>query len=345
MDLTWVSDLTGWALSALHCATGLCVEVSSTSDGGLTWHVASTPAVRVQDGSVDCATVACVSHLRFATTTVGYLYGPALLVTTDGGRSWAAQQSLPVEAMEPTHAGVYRVVYDHGGCPGPCTRRLDVAPAGSGSWRTVTTIPHQDVPSRQDTAQLITSGDANVYIPVYGDVAAGAGTQQAVVFRSTDSGRTWRRLDDPCGGPAAYPDVAVSFAAATGQFIAALCVSRSGGGDAVVTSTSAGDTWGPPHPVPGSGLQIIAAASATHLVVANASTRGSGPVTYTLHASTDGGQQWSTPVTDPEVLDQAAPGSAFLGFEDALVGRWVGYEGAIWTTRDGGTHWLRTPFQ
>jgi photosystem II stability/assembly factor-like uncharacterized protein len=50
-------------------------------------------------------------------------------------------------------------------------------------------------------------------------------------------------------------------------------------------------------------------------------------------------------VSHAELLDVAAPGSAFLGFEDSLFGRWVGSEGAIWTTEDGGAHWLRRPFQ
>jgi hypothetical protein len=347
MDLTWVSDLTGWALSAVRCASGLCPELATTTDGGKTWHPLPKPPASIQNGTVDCGSVACISHLRFATTMLGYLYGPALLVTSDGGRSWRPQASLPVEALEPTTVGVYRIVYDHGGCPGPCDRTVEVAPAGSGAWPTVTTIPLvPNVSSHQDTAELVPQGSQDVYIPIYGDIASGAGTQQAILWRSLDAGHTWHQLGDPCGAGGTEVNVAIGFAASAGGFVAALCFPRSSpGGEFVVTSNNAGASWGPAHPVPGSFIQLIAAASPGHLAVATAPLTGSGPNTYTLYVSTDAGAHWVLAVSDAELLDVAAPGSAFLGFEDSLSGRWVGSEGAIWTTEDAGAHWLRRPFQ
>ena len=345
VDLTWVSDQTGWALSAAVCASGLCAELASTIDGGKTWRQLPSPPALIPSGTVDCSKAACISHIRFASRMFGYLYGPALLVTSNGGQSWRPEESLPVEALEPTHGQVYRIVYDHGGCPGPCDRTVEVAPAGSAAWRTGLTIPFMAVESRQDSAELVTQGSQDIYIAIYGDLAAGGGTQQAVLFRSLDAGRTWRRFGDPCGGSGAAVNDATSLAASTGGFVVALCAPRSGNSHLfVVTSSNEGTTWGPPHPVPSSVLQLIAAASPTHLALATGPTTGSGPITYTLYVSADGGAHWSLAVRDPEYLDAAAPGSAFLGFEDALVGRWVGFEGAIWTTQDGGALWTRRPF-
>lgn len=140
VDLTWVSDQAGWALSAVECASGLCPELASTVDGGKTWRQLPSPPALIQSGSLDCSKTACISHVRFATTMFGYLYAPALLVTSDGGQTWRAERTLPVEALEPTQGHVYRIVYDHGGCPGPCDRTVAVAPAGSETWRTVLTI-------------------------------------------------------------------------------------------------------------------------------------------------------------------------------------------------------------
>jgi photosystem II stability/assembly factor-like uncharacterized protein len=277
----------------------------------------------------------------------GYLYGPALLATTDGGQTWRPENSLPVEALEPTQGHVYRIVYDHGGCPGPCDRTVEVAPAGSATWRTVLSIPFMDVASRQDSAQLVTQGSQDVYIAIYGDLAAGGGAQQAVLFRSVDAGRTWRRLGDPCGGSGTAVNDATSLAASAGGFAVALCVPRSGNSRVfVVTTSNSGATWGPPHLAPGAlpPASLIAAASPTHFALATAPTTGSGPLTYTLYVSADGGAHWSLAVSDPEYLDAAAPGSAFLGFEDSLVGRWVGFEGAIWTTENAGALWTRRPF-
>ena len=345
VDLTWVSDQIGWALSAVECASGLCPELASTIDGGKTWRQLPSPPALIQSVTVDCSKAACISHIRFASTMFGYLYGPALLVTSDGGHTWRPEQSLPVEALQPTQGHVYRIVYDHGGCPGPCDRTVEVASAGSATWRTVLTIPFMAVESRQDSSQLVTQGSQDIYIAIYGDLAAGGGTQQAVLFRSLDAGRTWHRLGDPCGGSGTAVNDATSLAASTGGFVVALCVPRSGSSHVfVVTSSNGGATWGPQHLVPGSGPQLIAAASPTHLALATAPTTGSGPITYTLYVSADGGAHWSLAVSDPEYLDPAAPGSAFLGFEDPLVGRWVGFEGAIWTTQDGGVLWTRRPF-
>jgi len=332
-------------LSAVECASGLCPELASTIDGGKTWRRLPSPPAFIQSGTVDCSTAACIPHVRFASTMFGYLYGPALLVTSDGGQTWRPEKSLPVEALEPTEGHVYRIVYDHGGCPGPCNRTVEVAPAGSATWRTVLTIPFMDVASRQDSAQLVTQGSQDVYIAIYGDPAAGGGAQQAVLFRSLDAGRTWRRLGDPCGGSGTAVNDAASLAASAGGFAVVLCVPRGGNsGLFVVTTGNSGATWGPPHPAPGSFLQLIAAASPTHLALATAPMNGNGPVTYTLYVSADGGAHWSLAVSDPEYLDAAAPGSAFLGFEDSVVGRWVGFERAIWTTEDGGATWTRRPF-
>jgi hypothetical protein len=345
VDLTWVSDQTGWALSAAECASGLCAELASTIDGGKTWRQLPSPPALIPSGAVDCRKAACISHIRFASRIFGYLYGPALLVTSNGGQTWRPEESLPVEALEPTQGHVYRIVYDHGGCPGPCDRTVEVASAGSAAWRTVLTMPFMAVESRQDSAQLVTQGSQDIYIAIYGDLAAGGGTQQAVIFRSLDAGRTWRRLGDPCGSSGTVVNDATSLAASTGDFVVALCVPRIGNSHLfVVTSGNGGTTWGPPHLAPGSLPQLIAAASPTHLALATGPTTGSGPITYRLYVSADGGAHWSLAVSDPEYLDAAAPGSAFLGFEDSLVGRWVDYEEAIWTTQDGGATWARRPF-
>jgi hypothetical protein len=345
VDLTWISDQTGWALSAVECASGLCLQLASTTDGGETWHPLPNPPASIQNGTVNCDAVACVSHVRFATTMFGYLYGPAMLVTRDGGRSWQREQSPPVEALEPAHGLVYRIVYDHGGCPGPCDRTVETAPAGSASWRTLLAIPDTVTPN--PSAELVTQGTQTIYIPIFGNLAAGAGTQQAIIFRSLDGGRTWHQLGDPCGGSGTAVNDAVGFTAATAGFAAALCEPRSGptdgAGEFVVTSGDAGLSWGPRHPAP-SFPGVIAAASPTHLALATGPINGSGPVIYTLYVSTDGGSHWTLAVRDPEVLDPNGPGSAFLGFEDPLFGRWVGFEGAIWTTEDGGAHWTRRQF-
>jgi len=249
-----------------------------------------------------------------------------------------------VEALEPSAGTVVRVVYDHTGCPGPCTRIVQESTAGSQTWHTLLRIPAVLPQSQGVTAQVIRQGTSVIYVPVYGNLASGAGTQHTVIFRSTDGGDSWQRLAGSCGGTGQ----AVHDAAAPRGFLAALCLPRTGTGPAfALTSGDYGSSWSPPRLVPGGTrhhLSLIAAASPRHLVLATGAATGSGPFAYRLVASSDGGLHWTAPITGTTRINPRAPGAFFLGFEDPTTGRWISDAHHIWTTRDGGLRWLRRAF-
>ncbi len=347
MDLSWVSGQRGWALAAVPCSGGLCPRVAATGDGGRTWTALPVPPGVIQDGTADCARVACVSQIRFGTAQVGYLFGPALFQTGDGGRAWRRVPGPPVEALEPSAGTVIGVVYDHTGCPGPCTRTVQETTAGLDTWHMLLRVTPAMAGSEAVTAQVIRQGPAVIYIPVYGNRAAGAGTQ-TVIFRSTDGGGSWQRLAGPCGGTGQAEHDTAGLAAAPGGFLAALCLPRAGTGPAfVLTSGDYGSSWSPPRPVPGGtpdNLSLIAAAGPARLVVATGGVAGGGPFAYRLVVSADGGLRWSTAITGTTQLDPQAPGAASLGFEASPAGWWISDARDIWTTRDGGLHWLRRAF-
>jgi photosystem II stability/assembly factor-like uncharacterized protein len=289
-----------------------------------------------------------VSHLRFATPAVGYLFGPALYQTSDGGRTWQRVPSRPVEALEPSAGTVVRVVYDHGGCPGPCDRVVQETTAGSGAWHTLLRIPAASG-GFSAAAQLIRPGAVVMYLPLYGHIAGGAPSANALIFSSADGGQTWQQHPDPCGGTGRSEHDAIDMAAAPGGFVAVLCYPRTGTGSMfAVTSADGGTSWRPPRPIPGGTqhyLSMIAAASPAGLVVATAGgDNGQGPFPYRLTASTDGGLHWSTTVSATAQLSPQAPGASFLGFEDPRTGRWLSGGPGIWTTHDAGQHWRNLPF-
>jgi photosystem II stability/assembly factor-like uncharacterized protein len=347
MDLTWVSDRHGWALAAAPCGRELCPRLATTTDGGQTWTALPAPLGRVgPNGTPGCARLGCVSQIRFATATVGYLFGPALFQTSDGGRSWRRLPGRPVEALEPSAGTVVRVVYDHTGCPGPCDRTVQETTRGSAAWHTVLRIPAAAA-AGGIAAQLVRQGTSVLYVLLYGHTAGGAEQAHTVILRSTDGGATWQRLADPCPGTGLDEHDTSGLAAAPGGFAAVLCPPRSGTGTMFVrTSPDNGSSWGPPRPVPGGtrdDLSLIAAASAAHLVLATGGDSFQGPSRYELLVSTGGGLHWSTRVTGTAQLDSSAPGAAFLGFEDAWVGRWISDAWDIWTTGDAGQHWRRLP--
>ena len=350
VDLTWVSDSMGWALAAVPCAGQLCPAVAATTDGGVTWQPLPSPPVSlyaIAAAQGDCERAdPCVSHIRFATSKIGYLFGPGLFMTVDGGQSWQEVTSLPVETLEAAGENVFRVVYDHGGCPGPCNRTVEEAPARSNAWKTLLQIPGSlQIPvGALDTATLILQGSQTIYLPIYGNPVGGE--PFTTLFRSLDAGQTWQQLADPCASTTVLADSAISFAAAPGGYLAALCYANSEpAAPTVVTSDNSGTSWGPRLAAPASSWGLIASPSPGTLVVALLTSTGAG--TATLSASTDGGLKWAT-AADQVNLSWAPLGasvySVYLGFEDAMTGRWVGDDQTIWTTTDSGNTWTARTF-
>jgi photosystem II stability/assembly factor-like uncharacterized protein len=66
---------------------------------------------------------------------------------------------------------------------------------------------------------------------------------------------------------------------------------------------------------------------------------------YTLLSSDDGGGSWQQAASDTEESagSPPPPDSTFLGFESAVVGRWVVGGDILWQTADGGGQWVRDP--
>ncbi len=345
LSTSWASATEGWALAAQPCARGTCTRLARTTDAGRYWQVLPDPAARIQDGTADCPAQACVSQVSFASPAIGYLYGPALLMTTDGGLTWHSQPGPRTETLTIAGGQVYRVTYTSGGCPGPCQPSLLDAPTGSASWRTL--IGRLAEPGRSDSAQIAASGP-DVLVAMYGSLA-GPIPAQAVVYRSADGGGTWRQVADPCGGlgrsaPNQDEDL-IGLAAAPGGFFAGLCGPHDITSTLVITSADAGVTWRPTAvPPPGQRLGFVAAASPATIAVASGAMGGNGTSTAQLLVTTDGGRHWVTAATDTQNLTTGSV-PAWLGFETPLAGQWLGDPHGVWTTTDGGPHWTRTAFR
>ena len=343
VDLSWVSASDGWALAAQSCISGTCARLARTTDGGVHWQALPSPPAQLDDGTVDCSEVPCVSGVRFASPAVGYLYGPALLMTRDGGRTWRAQPGLQVETLTIVGSQAYRVGYDHGGCPGPCQPTLQRAAVGSFAWRPL--IGQLAYPDRSDAAQIVSSG-STLLLAMFGSQAGPL--FQAVVYRSADGGATWQQRTDPCsgrgaGGKSEEEDL-TGLAGAPGGFFAGLCSPHTGSGTFVVTSSDSGGSWQAAGALPGvQALALLAAASQTTLAVSTGATGGSGAFTARLLVTTDAGRHWTTAAAEAQqVLQAGVP--AWLGFVTSQIGWWASAPHSIWSTRDGGFHWTRTRF-
>lgn len=346
--LSWVGASDGWALAAARCTVGNCAQLPAsrsrlayTADGGAHWHALPDPPASVRGATGACSRTACVSAVRFATPTVGYLYDPDLLMTTDGGRSWRAQPGAKVATITVANGKVYRVAYHHSGCPGPCDPALQEAKIGSGNWRTL--IRRLAYPDRGGQAQIVATG-RTLLLAMYGD-QAGPFSAQATIYRSIDSGASWRRQVDPCSGRGPngghVEDDLIDLAAVPGGFFAGLCSPHAGAGAFVVTSNDGGASWQAAGVLPiASAPGRVAAASSTTLAVSTAANSGTGAFTARLLVSTDAGRHWSTAATDTQRVTRSGV-PAWLGFQSTTDGRWIGDPHHVWTTTDGAAHWSR----
>jgi len=338
VDLTWLNSEQGWALAAAPCSSGLCPRVAVTRDGGRSWMALPVPPGLSSNWQLQ------ISQIRFATAKIGYLFGPALYQTRDGGRSWRRVRSRPVEALEPAAGTIVRIVYDHGGCPGPCNRTVQESVAGSGAWHTLLRIPIAQAGDGV-RAQIIRLGTKVTYVPVYGNLAGGQGGVQAVIFRSTDAGRSWQRLPDPCAfGSGANHYAAAAISAGPRGYLAVACDSLSGTGRIFIrTSEDYGSHWGPSQRAP-SGMELLATPRPGCLVLATGDVGGSGKFTYRLDVSRDNGLRWTTVVTGTTQLGAPAAIPAVLGFGTAGFGWWAGTSQEIWLSRDDGRYWRQRLF-
>jgi photosystem II stability/assembly factor-like uncharacterized protein len=340
LDSTWVSPQMGWVLGEGQAGCPSCVVVRYTGDGGITWSALPVPLGRPRNlasGSYGCLVHGCVSQIVFANPEDGYLFGPDLYTTTDGGRSWHRQAGRPTLALVSVAPGVvWRLTYTHGGCPGPCGVNLLQQRAGASTWTTVR-APFDGI-GVGVTPQLVSTDSARVLVVFYGNIAGGV-VNHAFFYITTNLGRSWSIRADPCGGSFRTEKDAVD-ASAAGPNLVVECMAK---GDSntrfILASHDGGNSFGPRRPIPRSFAFMVAAVGANTIVLATGGVFGGGPDTYIVETSTNGGASWRTVLRDQETLISSMPGASYLAFVTPTVGHWIGFGNKLWTTTDGGEHW------
>ncbi|MDX6310477.1 MAG: hypothetical protein QOI06_3523 [Nocardioidaceae bacterium] len=334
-SISWLTPKRGWVLGSAPCGQKTCSDVLATTSRGKTWNLAG--AVPAPISTVGEPSNPGITDIRFATSTVGWAFGPKLFQTTDGGASWASM-TIPgngrqVLSLATSSKTAYAVVsacrYAEGLCGQPLTFWRTTTLAG-GPWTQVKMrLP---VAISADVAVL----DKSVYVI---DSQSDGGTDR--FYASTD-GRHFSTRPVPCDNAKGVGLIqAVPMSASR---VALLCEAPIGFGKAykkVYRSTDNAETDRSAGVLGMYGIQTQLAASASgNLAVASSSI---GSFMYV----NDGGKAWAMPI----------------GFSDGGAGwndivyttnrtAWVVYApagffngvGRLAVTHDAGRTWAISPF-
>jgi photosystem II stability/assembly factor-like uncharacterized protein len=191
--VSFISTSRGWALGRVGCAD--CAGLRITKDGGRHW--APLPSPRVPIAYYTGASSA-VSDIVFVDPANGFLFGPSLLSTHDGGRSWRRQSLPPVQTVAVGAGYAYAL-----------TRPRTVghvvlwrAAIGSDRWKRLSLPPAAaPLPSANRGLQLAVEATAVVLLQTGYNGPTDPGVTRNMLGRlwfSRDFGARWQPRAAPC---------------------------------------------------------------------------------------------------------------------------------------------------
>lgn len=332
-DVSFDSPTEGWALGSADCARGSstrCTVLLHTTDG-THWAAASngTP-FHTPDGGL-CAEP-CVTHVRFAGSTVGYAYGRlALFMTTDGGAHWTRQPGLGADVLETLDGNVILVRAGGPGSVAPLFRRAVV---GGSTWTSFSVAGFPGVP--QGGSVQLSRAYGVTLLTVTGYDAYQLAASPGAVFGSVDGGATWQQIAHPCGSrPVGHWSIAGAVVGAGDGSMVIDCAVQTRtdpGGVGTTFSAARGSTQFVRAPSGGKVAPAILLAAPTRDVQLVRTRTGD------LYRSTDAGHSWDR-LAQPN-------GVTFLGFNSGTEARALGDDSGhtLWTTTDAGATWHAVVF-
>jgi hypothetical protein len=155
----------GWVLGSTPCSSGTCLSLLRTDDSGKSWSpVKAPPALFSPANSADEG----VSQVRFADPFDGWVFGPDLWSTHDGGSTWHESTLAGVWNVEASQGRVYALARD-------VSIGDDVVEAGvTGSDAWTPTVSMQMGAGPVPASQLVLEGAAGWAVDVDRVVVGGA---------------------------------------------------------------------------------------------------------------------------------------------------------------------------
>lgn len=316
-DFSFIGANFGWALGN-DCGTAPCTaKVARTTNGGRTWHaLPALGGIKTNEESGNS-----VRAIRFGNQNDGWIFGPTLHATHNGGQSW---KQIPTDgdviALEQTKGTTWLVVSS---CQaGGCKLSLWTAPSSSDSFTMRSVIPGTD--ANEKTYQLVRAGSTHGWL-------SGWGNGDSEILRTTDAGKTWKEIANPCKTQGNYRQRLSRYDTRNLWLVCASDAEADVQVSSVYHSTDSGSHWGSKNAGPKN-------ASPTDLQAFGATQLGLLSTTDGVMRTADGGITWRRVV--PPTGDF---GTGKLETIDFTNGWALGF-GAIYYTRDRGRTWGKYAF-
>src|ERR1700722_1015514 len=322
--------LLGITLSDCAASTAAKIVLRKTTDGGLHWTALPAPPAPwggVAPDGTGSIPADGVTSVLFADARDGWVYGPGLWATHDGGATWhrvstggRAAQSMAaadgrviasLESCDPVDAS----------CDGPRSWVVETTPADRDTWRPVAGAGGAGgavLSARPGTGYAVSPGIGQL------------GTGVPVLLGPADGSARWVSRVTPCRPGA----IALATVTATRLLLACAQLGMHPATTYLYSSSDAGQHW-QRFAVLGlfDGASTIEQAPDGTILVAG--------IYNGVELSRDGGRTWATPtaVDDSDAIQGG--GSLQASLVTSEHGYVIGWLGPLWLTRDGGRTWTK----
>lgn len=339
---TFVSTKVGFVLGTATCSSGSCLTIARTEDGGKTWLKIPSPNAPLAQGPQLTTNSAAVSKIRFVNILDGYLFGPNLYTTHDGGATWhqvslsGIPNSYGVMSLETNQNYTYLIAGNPNAAV-PGAEDLFVSPANNDSFK----LQSSPTFAAGDVAKITTNP--------YGTIIS-ANDRKGDLYYQAIGSSTWTHLNASCTtGIPTNPFVALTApqSGSSNPEIVIACGGDVGAGSqqkTIMKSTNL-STFSQVSSNPPLGGVLTGIASPNGQTIAVTAASGS---TF-LYVSTNAGQSWTTVIQNP-----AFGGAPIhdLGFTTNTQGFAVEGDATkagvtsseFLMTHDGGTSWQSITF-
>ncbi|GEM_PF-2869387 len=344
---SFISPQIGFVFGVANCGPGSCPAIAKTKDGGKSWSLIQAPVSLVREGNLRNY---ADYGMRFVDELNGYVYGPDLYATHDGGVSWQkiTLEGLPtpssVFSLETTGTKTYLIAGTPNVDPSPNYLYISNSPAGDfvqSKYGFPTGTPTR-ISANAYGAVIVANNSGALALPT---------DPNGYLYYQASETSTWTHLKAKCPGDFPGTPVAALASPVSGSTTPQLLLGCGGGVAAgsqektVLKSTDLTTFTKTKKDPPLSGdLEAIASPDGKTIAVG-----ASSGATF-IYVSSDGGTSWKTAFSDTTsggslvhdlVFIDATKGSAVEGYATTPGTRTSIF---LIMTRDRGISWQEITF-